>query len=361
MKYVTDDLRITGMAEVIAPVELIGEEPLSEHGSRVIFNARAAVADTIHGRDPRLTVIVGPCSIHDPAAALDYAQRLAALTRELDDALLILMRVYFEKPRTTVGWKGLINDPLLDNSYDINRGLRTARRLLLSLTELGIVAATEYLDPITPQYLGDAVTWSAIGARTTESQIHRQLASGLSCPVGFKNGTDGSIQIAVDALRSAAQPHIFLSVTKDGHCAIFSTEGNRDCHIILRGSNTGTNFDATSVQHACDVLRQHALPARLMVDASHGNSAKDPARQIDVADAVARQMESGAAEVMGIMLESNIVAGRQDVAPVAQLRYGQSITDGCIGWEDTVSTLQRLAAASRQRIAGSNPPVTTIA
>ena len=350
MKYVTDDLRITGMAEVIAPADLINETPLSEQGSRHIFNARAAVADTVHGRDPRLTVIVGPCSIHDPDAALDYATRLASLTHEVDDALLILMRVYFEKPRTTVGWKGLINDPALDNSFDINRGLRTARRLLLSLTELGIAAATEYLDPITPQYLGDAVTWSAIGARTTESQIHRQLASGLSCPVGFKNGTDGSIQIAVDALRSAAQPHIFLSVTKTGHCAIFSTEGNRDCHVILRGSNSGTNFDAASVRNACALLRQHKLPARLMVDASHGNSAKDASRQIDVAEDVARQLADGSDELMGIMLESNIVAGRQDVSPNAPLRYGQSITDACINWEDTVTTLQGLATASRQRM-----------
>lgn len=355
MKYTTDDVRITGMAEVIAPAELMIEQPLSEAGSRLVFGARAAVADSIHGRDPRLTVIVGPCSIHDPDAALDYADRLASLSTQLNDGLLILMRVYFEKPRTTVGWKGLINDPQLDNSFDINRGLRTARQLLRTLTERGVAAATEYLDPITPQYLGDLVSWSAIGARTTESQIHRQLASGLSCPVGFKNGTDGSIQIAVDAVRSSAQSHIFLSVTKTGHCAIFSTSGNQDCHIILRGSNGGTNFDAASVDGACAVLKGHKLPGRLMVDASHGNSAKDHLRQISAAEDVARQLEAGSTHIFGIMLESNIIAGRQDVVPGNSLRYGQSITDACLGWEETVGVLERLAVASRQRIRNARP------
>ena len=342
MKFNTDDTRIAGMAEVRDAQALLDEIPLSEQGSSFVFNTRKACADILRGNDPRLLVVVGPCSIHDPVAAMEYAQKLAAAAQQWRDKLLILMRVYFEKPRTTVGWKGLINDPHLNDSFDINTGLATARRLLRDITEMGLGSGTEYLDPITPQYIGDLVCWSAIGARTTESQIHRQLASGLSCPVGFKNSTLGDVQVAVDAVVSARHSHIFPSVTKAGHSAIFSTTGNDDCHVILRGGRE-PNFDAASVQAGCDLLVAAGLPPRLMVDLSHANSWKDHERQKMAGASVALQLQSAQQNVMGVMIESHLVAGRQSLGE--DLVYGQSITDACIGWEDTLALLNQLAAA----------------
>ena len=344
MKFNTDDTRIAGMAEVRDAQALLDEIPLSEQGSSFVFNTRKACADILRGNDPRLLVVVGPCSIHDPVAAMEYAQKLAAAAQQWRDQLLILMRVYFEKPRTTVGWKGLINDPHLNDSFDINTGLATARRLLRDITELGLGSGTEYLDPITPQYIGDLVCWSAIGARTTESQIHRQLASGLSCPVGFKNSTLGDVQVAVDAVLSARHNHIFPSVTKAGHSAIFSTTGNDDCHVILRGGRE-PNFDAASVQAGCDLLAAAGLPPRLMVDLSHANSSKDHERQKIAGASIAEQLQSAPKNVMGVMIESHLVAGRQSLGD--DLIYGQSVTDACIGWDDTLALLDQLAAAKR--------------
>ena len=347
MQYLTDDVRITGMAEVQAPSEVIDELPLAPEHSTLVFNVRRQSSDVIAGRDRRLLAIVGPCSIHDADAAREYAARLQEQAEALADSLLIVMRVYFEKPRTTVGWKGLINDPKLDDSFDINLGLRTARGLLRDIVDLGLGTGTEYLDPITPQYLGDLVCWAAIGARTTESQIHRQLASGLSCPTGFKNSTDGDIQVAADAVKSALHPHIFLSVTKSGHSAIFSTSGNDDCHVILRGGGGKTNFDNPSVHYASRILEQGDLNGRVMVDASHANSQKDHNRQIDVCRDIAGQIADGETKIMGVMIESNLVAGRQNLG--ADLVYGQSVTDACIGWDDTVASLNELAEAVRRR------------
>jgi 3-deoxy-7-phosphoheptulonate synthase len=343
MKFNTDDLRITGMAEVLPPEDLLQELPLSDEASTLVFNVRNQVSDIVAGRDKRLLVIAGPCSIHDPSAALEYASRLQAQAAQYSDQLCVLMRVYFEKPRTTVGWKGLINDPRLDNSFDINQGLRTARSVLKDIAELGIGAGTEYLDPITPQYIGDIVAWGAIGARTTESQIHRQLASGLSCPIGFKNSTYGDVQVAADAVKSAQHPHIFLSVMKSGKSAIFSTSGNEDCHVILRGGKT-PNFDA-----AAKLLADGNLNDRLMVDMSHANSAKDHMRQLDVCTDLSKQIAAGEERVMGVMIESHLVAGKQSLG--AELTYGQSITDACIGWEDTVTCLDQLAEAVAKRSA----------
>ena len=347
MQYLTDDVRITGMAVVQAPSEVIDELPLAPEHSTLVFNVRRQSSDVIAGRDRRLLAIVGPCSIHDADAAREYAARLKEQADALADSLLIVMRVYFEKPRTTVGWKGLINDPKLDDSFDINLGLRTARGLLRDIVDLGLGTGTEYLDPITPQYLGDLVCWAAIGARTTESQIHRQLASGLSCPTGFKNSTDGDIQVAADAVKSALHPHIFLSVTKSGHSAIFSTSGNDDCHVILRGGGGKTNFDNPSVHYASRILEQGDLNGRVMVDASHANSQKDHNRQIDVCRDIAGQIADGETKIMGVMIESNLVAGRQNLG--ADLVYGQSVTDACIGWDDTVASLNELAEAVRSR------------
>lgn len=346
MKFNTDDLRITGMAEVLPPEQLIRELPLSEEVSTLVFNIRKQVSDIVAGRDDRLLVIAGPCSIHDPSAALEYANRLQEEAVKYSNQLCILMRVYFEKPRTTVGWKGLINDPHLDDSFDINRGLRTARSVLRDIAELGIAAGTEYLDPITPQYIGDVVAWGAIGARTTESQIHRQLASGLSCPIGFKNSTNGDVQVAADAVKSAEHPHIFLSVMKTGKSAIFSTSGNEDCHVILRGGKV-PNFDSQSVERASTLLDKSALNPRLMVDMSHANSSKDHMRQLEVCADLADQIGHGERRVMGVMIESHLVAGKQSLG--ADLTYGQSITDACIGWEDTVACLSQLAEAVGRR------------
>lgn len=350
MQYTTDDVRITGMQEVAAPEELMAELTISPETSALVFAARQQVADILHHRNDRLLAVVGPCSIHDPSAAMEYAARLKSAADNYQEDLLIVMRVYFEKPRTTVGWKGLINDPHLDNTYDINEGLRRARKLLLDINGLGLTAGTEYLDPISPQYVGDLVTWGAIGARTTESQIHRQLASGLSCPIGFKNSTDGSIQVAVDAVNSSTHPHIFLSVTKSGHSAIFSTSGNPDCHVILRGGKTGTNYDAQSIADTQSALDSGSVDSGIMVDMSHANSNKDHKRQLEVCADLSAQVAAGNHDIIGVMIESNLIEGRQDITDdLTSLTYGQSITDACINWHDTEQALEQLAAAVRAR------------
>jgi len=343
-----DDTRITDISELSPPAHLLREFPASERPATTTFDARQAIHRVLHGADDRLLVVVGPCSIHDYDAAIDYATRLAALRHELVDRLIIVMRVYFEKPRTTVGWKGLINDPRLDDSFRINEGLRLARRILLEINELDLPAGTEYLDMITPQYIADLIAWGAIGARTTESQVHRQLASGLSCPVGFKNGTNGDVRIAVDAIKAALAPHHFLSVTKGGHSAIVHTAGNEDCHIILRGGKA-PNYDAASVDAVCRELAQAGLAARVMIDCSHANSQKQHDRQVDVARDVAAQVAAGDARIFGLMIESHIHPGRQDLVPGQPLEYGVSITDACIGWDATVDTLRALAEAVRER------------
>jgi 3-deoxy-7-phosphoheptulonate synthase len=348
MPHRTDDLRIREILELTPPSHLLREFPVSERASNTVYNARKAMHRILHGMDDRLIVVVGPCSIHDPKAALEYAERLKAEAARHADTLEVVMRVYFEKPRTTVGWKGLINDPQMDGSFRINEGLRIARELLLQINELGLSAATEYLDTISPQYYADLISWGAIGARTTESQVHRELASGLSCPVGFKNGTDGNVKIAVDAIKASSQPHHFLSVTKGGHSAIVSTSGNEDCHIILRGGKE-PNYDASSVDAAAQEIGRAGLAARLMIDCSHGNSNKNHANQIPVAHDIAAQLEAGETRIVGVMLESNIKAGRQDLIPGKTLEYGQSVTDACIGWEDTVGVLETLAAGVRSR------------
>ena len=343
-----DDTRITEISELSPPSHLLREFPASGRAATTTYDARHAIHRVLHGADDRLLVVVGPCSIHDYDAAIDYATRLAAIRQELADRLIVVMRVYFEKPRTTVGWKGLINDPRLDDSFRINEGLRLARRILVEVNELDVPAGTEYLDMITPQYLADLIAWGAIGARTTESQVHRELASGLSCPVGFKNGTNGDVKVAVDAIKAASAPHHFLSVTKGGHSAIVHTAGNEDCHIILRGGKT-TNYDAASVEAACRALAQAGLAARVMVDCSHANSQKQHERQLDVARDVAGQIAAGDARVCGVMIESHIHPGRQDLVPGQALQYGVSVTDACIGWDDTVDALHMLAEAVRQR------------
>ena len=348
MKYKTDDLRISGMQVVLAPEELHREYPLSERASDTVYSTRQAIHEILHGKDDRLLIIVGPCSIHDPKAGREYAQRLRRLIDELGDTLCIVMRVYFEKPRTTVGWKGLINDPHLDESFNINHGLRLARSLLLDVSAMGVPAGTEFLDLISPQYIADLVSWGAIGARTTESQGHRELASGLSCPVGFKNGTDGGLKIAIDAVQAASRPHVFMSLTKQGHSAIFSTTGNDDCHIILRGGKK-PNYDAASVNEAAQQLKKSAQLDRIMIDCSHANSGKDHAQQAGVCRNVAAQIAGGDQRIFGLMLEGHLVAGRQDVNKVDDLMYGQSITDACMGWDETEVLLRELAAAVTMR------------
>jgi 3-deoxy-7-phosphoheptulonate synthase len=344
----TDDIRIREIKELVPPAHVLREFPLTDSAAQTTFDARQAIHRILHGADDRLLVIAGPCSIHDVKAAKEYASRLKKARDELAGELVVVMRVYFEKPRTTVGWKGLINDPRLDGSFNINEGIRIARGLLVELNEMGIPAGCEFLDMITPQYIADLVSWGAIGARTTESQIHRELASGLSCPVGFKNGTDGNIKIAVDAIRAAQAPHHFLSVTKAGHSAIVSTAGNEDCHIILRGGKA-PNYDAGSVDAAAKGLAEAGLAQRLMVDFSHANSSKNPQKQIDVGHDVARQLAAGEDRIFGIMVESHLKAGRQDLLPGKALAYGQSITDGCIGWEDSRKLFDELAAGVRTR------------
>jgi 3-deoxy-7-phosphoheptulonate synthase len=344
----TDDLRIKEIKELVPPAHVLREFPLSDKVAETTFDTRQAIHRILHGADDRLLVIAGPCSIHDVKAAKEYAAKLKAERDRLAGDLLVVMRVYFEKPRTTVGWKGLINDPKLDGSFNINEGIRIARELLLDINELGLPAGCEFLDMITPQYIADLVSWGAIGARTTESQIHRELASGLSCPVGFKNGTDGNIKIAVDAIRAAAAPHHFLSVTKAGHSAIVSTAGNEDCHIILRGGKA-PNYDAANVDAAGKGLAEAGLAQRLMIDFSHSNSSKDAQKQMNVGADVAAQMAGGEERIFGIMVESHLKAGRQDLVPGKPLVYGQSITDGCISWEDTHKLLETLADGVRKR------------
>ena len=348
MRHTTDDLRIREIKELAPPSHLLREFPISDRAAATTYGARQAIHRVLHGMDDRLVVIVGPCSIHNPEAAREYAARLRGERERLGADLEIVMRVYFEKPRTTVGWKGLINDPDLNDSFDINKGLRTARELLLDINELGLPAGTEFLDMITPQYIADLIAWGAIGARTTESQVHRELASGLSCPVGFKNGTDGNLKIALDAIKAASQPHHFLSVTKGGHSAIVSTNGNEDCHVILRGGRK-PNYDAASVETACREAAAAALACRLMIDASHGNSQKKPENQPAVVAAIAAQVAAGDTRIFGVMIESHLQAGRQDLVHGKPLVYGQSITDACIGWDDTVAVLDTLAEAVRAR------------
>ena len=350
----TDDERIKDIAMLPPPEHLIRFFPI--RGTPVeslISGARRAIGRIIAGQDERLLVVVGPCSIHDPAAALDYARRLAPLREQYADTLEIVMRVYFEKPRTTIGWKGLINDPYLDESYRIDEGLRMARQLLIDINRLGLPAGSEVLDVISPQYIGDLISWGAIGARTTESQVHRELASGLSAPIGFKNGTDGNLKIAVDAIQAASRPHHFLSVHKNGQVAIVSTKGNRDCHAILRGGKA-PNYDAASVQAACQELQAAGLRPSLMVDCNHANSNKQPERQIDVARELAAQISAGSHQVFGVMVESHIHGGAQKFTPgkseVGKLEYGKSITDACIGWEGTQTILQILSDAVRSRL-----------
>jgi 3-deoxy-7-phosphoheptulonate synthase len=346
--YNTDDLRIKEIRELSPPDDIRREFPLTEKAAQVTYETRRDVHRVLHGADDRLLAIVGPCSIHDPKAALEYASRLRAQKEHLADDIVVVMRVYFEKPRTTVGWKGLINDPHLDGSFRINDGVRIARELLLKLNDQGVPAGVEFLDMISPQYISDLVSWGAVGARTTESQLHRELASGLSCPVGFKNGTDGNLKIAVDAIRTSQHPHCFLSVTKEGHSAIVLTTGNEDCHVILRGGKK-PNYDAASVELASRQLSSAGLAQRLMIDISHSNSEKDFKKQVIVGHAVAEQIAAGDDRIMGVMIESHLKEGRQDLSPGKELSYGQSITDACIGWEDTVVLLEELAQSVRSR------------
>ncbi len=350
MAFNTDDVRIKEIRELTPPSYLIREFPCGQLASTTVHLARTAGHEIIHSFDDRLLVIVGPCSIHDPKAAVEYAEKLVDLRRQFADDLEIIMRVYFEKPRTTIGWKGLINDPDLDCSYHINHGLRVARELLLDINELGVPAGTEYLDMITPQYIADLISWGAIGARTTESQVHRELASGLSCPVGFKNGTDGNVKIAIDAINAASHEHVFLSVTKGGHSAIVVTGGNEDCHVILRGGKT-TNYDEKSVSECCEKLQAAGLRPSVMVDASHSNSHKKHKEQLTVVQDICRQISSGSYHIMGVMLESNLVEGNQPLVKgkEQELVYGQSITDACLGWDDTVKAIESLAHAVKDR------------
>ncbi len=344
----TDDLRIRELKELTPPSHLIREFACTPKAEQTAASARIALHDILHGQDDRLMVVIGPCSIHDPKAAMEYARRLVGERARFAGELEIVMRVYFEKPRTTVGWKGMINDPYMDNSFRINDGLRMARELLRDINELGLPAGTEFLDVISPQYIADLISWGAIGARTTESQVHRELASGLSCPVGFKNGTDGNIKIAVEAIKAASQPHHFLSVTKGGHSAIVSTNGNEDCHVILRGGKA-PNYDAASVEQACQQIGALGMAARLMIDASHANSSKKPENQVPVCADIGAQVAGGEQRIVGVMVESHLVAGRQDLVPGRELTYGQSVTDGCIDWDSSVQVLEGLAAAVRQR------------
>jgi 3-deoxy-7-phosphoheptulonate synthase len=343
------DRRIERVVPLLAPDALLEELPLSREQADVVVRGRLDVRAVLAGSDPRLLAVVGPCSVHDPDATLEYASLLGALARDLSSELLIAMRVYFEKPRTTTGWKGLINDPHLDGSGDVNAGLHLARRVLLGVLDAGLPVGCEFLDPITPQYIADAVSWGAIGARTTESQIHRQLGSGLSMPVGFKNRTDGNVQVAVDAVRAAAEPHAFAGIDHKGTPAILYTRGNEDCHIILRGGKGQPNYEAASVAAALELLDGAGLPRRVMIDLSHDNSGKDPECQPGVAADVSEQIAGGEQAIVGVMLESFLVAGRQDLQPGAEVRYGQSITDGCIGWETTVAVLESLAESVRAR------------
>lgn len=348
MNYQNDDLRIRDIKELLPPVALLEKFPATDNAARTVARARDAIHQILQCEDDRLLVVIGPCSIHDPQAAKEYASRLLALRDELKDELEVVMRVYFEKPRTTVGWKGLINDPYMDGSFQLNDGLRLARQLLLEINDSGLPAAGEFLDMITPQYVADLMSWGAIGARTTESQVHRELASGLSCPVGFKNGTDGTIKVAIDAINAAGSPHCFLSVTKYGHSAIVETSGNADCHIILRGGKE-PNYSAQHVSAVKSGLEKAGLPPQVMIDFSHANSSKQYQKQLDVADDVSAQISGGERGVIGVMIESHLVEGNQSLESGEPLVYGKSITDACIGWADTDKVLRQLAAAVKQR------------
>ncbi|ACS84967.1 3-deoxy-7-phosphoheptulonate synthase AroG [Musicola paradisiaca] len=348
MNYQNDDLRIKEIKELLPPVALLEKFPATERAAHTVFAARNAIHNILKGNDDRLLVVIGPCSIHDPKAAKEYAAGLLKLRQELDGDLEVVMRVYFEKPRTTVGWKGLINDPHMNNSFQINDGLRIARQLLLDINDTGLPAAGEFLDMITPQYMADLMSWGAIGARTTESQVHRELASGLSCPVGFKNGTDGTIKVAIDAINAARAPHCFLSVTKWGHSAIVNTSGNHDCHIILRGGKA-PNYSAEHVKAVKEGLEKAGLPQQVMIDFSHANSSKQFKKQMDVCEDVSRQIAGGEQSIIGVMVESHLVEGNQNLDGGEPLVYGKSVTDACIGWDDTETLLRQLAAAVRQR------------
>jgi 3-deoxy-7-phosphoheptulonate synthase len=347
-----DDVRIRDVRPLISPALLQYELAITEPVQAFVEESRRQIAAVLRGDDKRLLVVVGPCSIHDSAQAMEYAHRLQALAPELSKDLLIVMRVYFEKPRTTVGWKGFINDPRLDGSFRINEGLRRARELLLSIAQLGVPAGTEFLDLLSPQYVSDLISWGAIGARTTESPSHRQLASGMSCPIGFKNGTDGSVQMAADALVACGSPHAFLGMTKMGQAAIFETSGNGDCHIILRGGSRGPNYSAADIEAACATLRKAGVSERVMVDCSHANSAKKYERQIEVARELGEQIAGGEQRIFGLMIESNLKPGKQDLKPGVAPEPGVSITDGCIGWEQTEAVLRGLAKAAHQRAKG---------
>ncbi len=344
----TSDLRIAGRQEVVSAKSLISEQPISEKSSETVFNARKEFSDVLYKKDERLAVVVGPCSIHDPSAAKEYAELLLNEKNNLKDNLLIIMRVYFEKPRTTVGWKGLINDPDLDNSFNIDKGLSIARQLLRDINDMGMPAGTEFLDVITPQYIADLISWGAIGARTTESQVHRELASGSSCPIGFKNATNGGIQVAADAIGSALHPHKFLSVTKEGKAAIFSSSGNKDCHVILRGGKE-PNYTKEFINSTSEILQSNGLEESIMVDMSHGNSSKQHKKQIDVCKNISDQISAGEDRITGVMIESNLVEGNQKADDLGNLVYGKSITDACIDWQDTVDCLHRLAEAVDKR------------
>lgn len=346
----TYNLRVTGIDPLPSPAEIKASLPLSEPMSRFIAQSRQEVIDVIAGRDRRALVVVGPCSIHDPGAAIEYAKRLAVVREKHKNSLLILMRVYFEKPRTTIGWKGLINDPHLDGSCDVAHGLPLARKILLDITQLGIPAANEALDPVTPQYISDLISWAAIGARTTESQTHREMASGLSMPVGFKNGTDGGLTVAVNAMQSASHPHAFIGIDEQGRISVIRTVGNPHCHVVLRGGEKGTNYDAASVNAAAERLTASKLNPRVMVDCSHANSSKDHNNQPIVLKAVADQLRQGSKHILGVMIESHLCAGRQDFVPGKPLRHGQSITDACIDFETTEKALADFASASAQRM-----------
>ena len=342
MQYQTDNIRISGMEELMPANDLISLQPISEASSKLVFETRSRISKIVSREDKKLIVVVGPCSIHDPKAAIEYASKLREETNQYKDNLEVVMRVYFEKPRTTVGWKGLINDPDLNNSYDINKGIAIARQLLREINDLGMAAGTEFLDVITPQYIADLISWGAIGARTTESQVHRDLTSALSCPVGFKNSTGGGVQVAVDAIKSAQNPHIFLSVTKEGRTAVFSSKGNEDCHIILRGGKE-PNFDSKSIEETSSLLSKSELTESIMVDMSHGNCKKQHKKQIEVCENICDQLLSGEKRITGVMLESNLVEGNQEIKKKSNLIYGKSITDACLGWEDTRSCLNKLA------------------
>ena len=348
MRYQTDDIRISGMQELLPPESLMEDQPISESSSKFVFESRNKISQIINQNDDRLIVVVGPCSIHDPKAALDYAGNLFEASKKHEETLQIIMRVYFEKPRTTVGWKGLINDPDLDNSFNINKGIVLARQLLRDLNDLGICAGTEFLDVITPQYLADLVSWGAIGARTTESQVHRELASGMSCPIGFKNTTEGDVKVAVDALKSAKMPHMFLSVTKEGRSAVFSSSGNEDCHVILRGGKE-PNYEPEHIDATSNLLTESDLRASMMVDMSHGNSSKQHKKQIGVCKSICGQLASGESRITGVMIESNLVEGSQSITKKEDLVYGQSITDACLSWEDTEGCLASLSEAILKR------------